>query len=122
MESNRIKNFQGMDIVFYLKTKNYNYYRCSLYGCKGEYREDIHANKIQLHKRHSSKCYSLKKLESVRSYKRGLTLNSVYDLYSIIKRRSSNFYKNEKNDNVKRNIKNFLESDPKSCNDKSIKM
>lgn len=64
MENNRVKSHQGIDIVFYLQTKNYNYYRCPRYGCKGEYKENINSGIIGYHKRHSSKCYSLKKLET----------------------------------------------------------
>lgn len=63
MERNKFKIYQGLKIVLYSKSKNYKYYKCSLSGCKGQFREVINTGQIQSHKKHSTKCYRIRKLE-----------------------------------------------------------
>lgn len=59
MESNGVKYYQGIYIILYSKSKNYNYYKCP--HCKGEYKEIINTGDIITHKKHSTKCYNERK-------------------------------------------------------------
>lgn len=65
MKIKNVKNYSGEDKILYSKTKNYNYYKCLRLNCKGELREDVHTGQIKTHRKHSSNCYNLKKLESL---------------------------------------------------------
>lgn len=100
MESTReFKKFNEEHIIFYSKSKNFNFYCCPFKGCKARYKEDIHSGDISAYKCHSGACYSNKKKLTTSNDNEIEVKNISTDLKSEDKKILNEFEREEKRDN-----------------------